>query len=173
MDLQTRILLSYTLLALIVIAIFVAVGLSSRKPQEDFKAVKARGYAVRRVWFFVFSAVLVAAFFVSLSFFPYAVSSSVTADNHYPVVGRQFSFEGLPATIPIDTPVVFDVTAADVNHGFAVYDPADQLIGQVQAMPGYDNHLQLTFTQAGMYTVRCLEYCGIGHDVMRTTFEVK
>lgn len=173
MDLQGRILLSYSILAAIVIAIFVVAALSTKALPQDYSIVKPRGYAVRRVWFGIFTAAMVIGFIATLSFFPYSEGRSAEGATHIAVVGRQFSFEGLPAEVPLNTPVVFDVTAADVNHGFAVYDPQDRLIGQVQAMPGYDNHLQLTFEQPGVYTVRCLEYCGLGHDVMRTTFEVK
>ena len=39
-------------------------------------------------------------------------------------------------------------------------------MGQVQAMPGYDNLLHITFTHRGLYKVLCLEYCGINHHTM-------
>lgn len=68
--------------------------------------------------------------------------------------------------------VEFAVTSADVNHGFGVYDPSGHLVGQVQAMPGYTNHLVLQFPSVGTYTIRCLEYCGPGHSGMTMTMHV-
>jgi cytochrome c oxidase subunit 2 len=62
--------------------------------------------------------------------------------------------------------VRFDVTAADVNHGFGIYDPHGRLIGSVQAMPGYHNRLDLTLDEPGAYRIRCLELCGFYHSTM-------
>jgi cytochrome c oxidase subunit II len=42
----------------------------------------------------------------------------------------------------------------------------------VQAMPGYDNKLDLTLHQAGVYRIRCLEYCGLNHSTMESSFTV-
>lgn len=173
MELQNRILLTYGILAAGVLVIFLTVALSTLRPPKEYEEVRPGGYAVRRVWFWTLLGVFVVAFFISISFFPYATGQSAEEGTHYPVIARQFSFQDLPATVPIDTPVVFDVTSADVNHGFAIYDPEGQIIGQVQAMPGYVNHLHMRFEEAGTYIVRCLEFCGLGHDVMRSSFEVQ
>lgn len=174
MDLQDNVLLTYGILVFFVLAIFATVALSSLGPPQDYDtAVQPRGYAIRRWWFLLLLIVLLLAFVVSLSFFPYTTPQAAGKATHFTVIARQYSFQDLPQTVPYDTPVVFDVTSADVNHGFAIYNPEDQLIGQVQAMPDYVNHLKMTFTERGTYIVRCLEYCGIGHDLMRGTFEVK
>ena len=74
--------------------------------------------------------------------------------------------------MPAGSRVRFDATSVDVNHGFGLYDPHGHLIGSVQAMPGYVNKLDLTLTEAGVYQVRCLEYCGLEHARMQTTFTV-
>ena len=66
----------------------------------------------------------------------------------------------------------FDVTSIDVNHGFGLYDPHGHLIGSVQAMPGYHNELDLTMSE-GVYRIRCLEFCGLNHSPMETTFAVE
>ena len=75
--------------------------------------------------------------------------------------------------IPVGVPVAFEVTAADVNHGFAIYNPKGRLVTQVQAMPGYTNRLIHLFEEAGTYTVRCLELCGVPHHTMITQLTVK
>jgi cytochrome c oxidase subunit 2 len=172
-DLQSRILISYAVLAAAVLAVFVVVAVHSRGPVLPQATVQSRGYAIRRWWFLLLAAVLAVAFAVSIPFFPYGKAQAASEPAHVGIVARQFSFDQLPAVIPVGSHVVFDVTAADVNHGFAVYDPHEQLIGQVQAMPGYVNHLEMTFDEPGQYTVRCLEYCGLGHPVMQGKFEVR
>jgi cytochrome c oxidase subunit 2 len=40
-------------------------------------------------------------------------------------------------------------------------------------MPGYTNRLIYQFDQPGTYTIRCLEYCGIGHQAMLRTLTVE
>jgi len=119
----------------------------------------------------VLAAAAVAALVLSIPAFPYGKPATLTG-RHYAVTAMQYAFE-LPATVPADTPVVFDVTSTDVNHGFGIYDPQDRLVAQVQAMPQYVNHLPLRFVQRGRYTVRCLEYCGIAHAAMQGAFEVR
>ncbi len=173
MDLQGRILISYSILALGIIAIFIVVALKSRGPAVAQAAVQVPGYAIRRWWFFVLLAFLLAAFAVSLPFFPYGGAQAAGEATHFPVIARQYTFGNLPQTVPLGQPIVFDVTAADVTHGFAIYDPQERIIGQVQAMPGYVNELPMTFTEPGQYTVRCLEYCGLGHPLMQGSFEVR
>jgi len=112
----------------------------------------------------------VAVFVYTIPHFPYGSAQSL--GRHYRVIAQQYSFE-LPAIVPADTPVVFDVTSRDVNHGFGIYDPGGRLVGQVQAMPDYVNHLPFRFHLAGHYTVRCLEYCGIAHAAMQGGFDVR
>lgn len=81
-------------------------------------------------------------------------------------VAHQFRWEVEPATVPVGKLVEFEVTAADVNHGFAVYRDG-RLLAQAQAMPGYTNRLRMRFEQPGDYQVLCLEYCGVAHHGMR------
>ncbi len=172
-----RVLIVYAVLALIVLAVFVAVAASTLRPRQDYhEVVQPRGYAVRRYWFLALAVAAVAALLLTLPFLPYSRGGAEAAAGpatRVPVVARQYSFTGLPEAVPYDTPVVFVVTSADVNHGFAIYDPSGRIVGQVQAMPEYENELPITFTERGTYTVRCLEYCGINHHEMRATFEVR
>ena len=64
------------------------------------------------------------------------------------------------------------LSGGDVNHNFAIYAPDGRIAIQTQAMPGYVNKLLYTFHTPGTYKIRCLEYCGIGHDVMTTDIQV-
>lgn len=124
---------------------------------------------LRRTLLYLFSAALLTVFVVSMYWLPYPqvrrliygrprLTIAVTAD--------QWNFRLDRSEVPMGVPVEFDVTSVDVNHGFGLYSPADRLIAQVQAMPGYTNRLIFTFRQPGTYTIRCLEYCGMPHFAM-------
>lgn len=156
--------------AIAAIVAIVAMALyRSREPVAQ-DVVFNKGYALRRIWLIIVLVVAVAAFVVSIPHFPYP--SAATSGRTYTIVAEQYGFM-LPSVIPADRPVVFAVTSRDVNHGFGIYDPRGRLIGQVQAMPDYVNHLPFEFHLRGRYTIRCLEYCGIGHAAMQGSFEVR
>lgn len=137
-------------------------------PQAD---VTAKGYAVRRYWFWLTLVAAIAVFAVTIPEFPYAKAARASDAKHVPIVAMQYGFL-MPQHLARGT-VVFDVTSKDVNHGFGIYDPDGRIISQVQAMPGYTNHLTVTFSTPGHYTVRCLEFCGIGHAAMQGGFDVQ
>lgn len=125
-------------------------------------------------WLFVVLFVgFVAGSWATLSHFPIPPQSgSLKADQVVEVVGRQWSWQITPSTIPVGRVVEFRVTSDDVNHGFAIYGPDGRIVTQTQAMPGYTNKLLHTFERTGTYTVQCLEYCGLGHASMTTTLQV-
>lgn len=79
---------------------------------------------------------------------------------------------GAALQLTAGTPVEFRVRSDDVNHGFAIYAPNGRIAIQTQAMPGFTNKILHTFTQAGTYRVMCLEYCGLGHAPMVSSFDV-
>ena len=108
---------------------------------------------------------------ISLFDLPYA-SGGAAGRTVVKVTGGQFFWSLQPDKVPAGTRVRFDVTAVDVNHGFGLYDPHGHLIGSVQAMPGYHNKLDLTVSQVGVYRIRCLEYCGLNHSTMESSFTV-
>jgi len=140
---------------------------------EDFTAVKRRMYRIRAVWFVVLAGVLGIAAAVTLPAMPYgpthggADGPAVTVNAR----GYQWYWELDREEVPVGEEVAFRVTAGDVNHGFGIYDEDDRMIAQTQAMPGHVNVLRHTFSEAGTYTVLCLEYCGIAHHVMAARFD--
>lgn len=87
-------------------------------------------------------------------------------------VGYQWYWELDKEEVAAGTPVVFEVSSADVNHGFGVYDEDGTVLFQTQVMPGYVNKVKHTFTRPGTYRVLCLEYCGAVHHEMIGEFEV-
>lgn len=157
--------------ALAVAAMLFLANYRSREPLPQ-EIVTSRGYALRRYWFWLVLVVAISTFAITIPYFPYPRASAANDVKHFSVVAQQYGF-ALSAVIPLDVPVIFDVTSKDVNHGFGIYAPDGAIIGQVQAMPDYVNHLPMTFTVPGHYTIRCLEYCGIAHASMQGGFDVK
>ncbi len=169
---ETAVFVAFLVLTAVTIGGLLAVARSTRGPVAEQRVVQAEGYRLRRTWFWVLGATAVLAFALSLPAFPYRAHSATPAPRHYRVVAQQFSFD-VPAELPADTPIVLDVTARDVNHGFGIYDPDGRIVAQVQAMPQYVNALPLRLTKRGEYVIRCMEFCGVAHAVMRAGFEVK
>jgi len=157
--------------ALAIIAMLFLANYRSHEPLPQ-EVVTSRGYTLRRYWFWLVLVVAVVTFAMTIPYFPYHAASASASTKHFSVVAQQYSF-AVPAVVPVGVPVIFDVTSRDVNHGFGIYGPDGAIVGQVQAMPGYTNHLLMTFTVAGHYTVRCLEYCGIAHAAMQAGFDVR
>lgn len=172
MGFAQTIFLAFLLIAACVIALMVAIAQTARLAPIPQSAVEQRGYAIRRWWFRAVLAAIALALAITIPMFPYPKAAATAIHASYRVTAQQYGFV-MPPNIRAGERVDFAVTSSDVNHGFGIYDPQGRLVAQVQAMPHYVNHLQVAFTQRGTYTVRCLEYCGIGHAYMRSQFEVK
>jgi len=118
----------------------------------------------------------VAAFPITLGSLAYAPFRTEAATDPavevVEVVGHQWYWELSRTEVPVGELVVFRVTSADVNHGFALYDQDLHVVAQTQAMPGYTNGLQVRFERPGRYRILCLEYCGLVHHGMSATLDV-
>lgn len=159
-------------LTLGVIAVLVAVARHAHGPALPYAEVSKPGYALRRVWLWVVLTTATAAVVASLFVLPYPTAARASHAVPVRVVGEQYAWQMSMTHFHVGETVNFAVTAADVNHGYGLYDPSGALMAQVQAMPGYVNHLIVTFRLPGAYIVRCLEYCGELHQVMEFTFTV-
>jgi len=165
----------FVLLSVVWTLIWAFVLVRSGPPTLTYAAVAKRAAAIRVWLFWTFGSVLFVLFVLSVYFFPYrafAMRRMGRPQLKVEVVGKMWTWEIHPDSIPAHTMVEFDVTAGNINHGFGIYSPAGRLINQVQAMPGYTNQLVTSFDQPGKYTVRCLEYCSLGHHLMVSSFEV-
>ncbi|MCC7108471.1 MAG: cytochrome c oxidase subunit II [Deltaproteobacteria bacterium] len=156
--------------AIIVIAVAIWAGTRSHTP--DAKAAAKAVYGVRR-WYVGFLSVV--ALLAAARTLPFESYSPEASDVTVKITGAMWSWtvEGAQAPLPVGKRIDLVVMATDVNHGMAIYDESGRILTQVQAMPGVENHLNITFDRPGTYRVVCLEYCGLMHHMMATTLEVK
>lgn len=138
-------------------------------------------YKVRKYYAAGLLLALAGLLFFTLPKMVYGAYSADEPAAYVDVTARMWSWQlqrrdaaaGQPLVLPAGKVVAFDVSAADVNHGFGVYDDAGHLLGQTQAMPGYVNRLRMVFDAPGRYHVYCLEYCGLVHHNMVSEFTVQ
>lgn len=88
--------------------------------------------------------------------------------------GWRFSYEGSDVVIeslpqdqaeivlPTETSIAFELTSRDVIHSFYV----PEFFIKRDAIPGRENRVDVTIEEAGSYTGRCAEFCGLLHDRM-------
>lgn len=166
---QVAVLIGFLVISASLVAIFAGVAVQARR-NVAYEVVADTGYRLRRYWLTFLIVFLGTGLVVSVAFLPYGESAGPKTEVK--VTGYQFNWTVTPDAVPAGTTALFDVTASDVNHGLGFYDPKGRLIGNVQAMPGYHNQLELKLEEPGTYTFSCLEYCGIDHHRMIRKFEV-
>ncbi|MBK8294890.1 MAG: cytochrome c oxidase subunit II [Solirubrobacterales bacterium] len=166
---QIIVLIAFLVVTVSLVAIFALVAVQARRNVE-FELVTDTGYRLRRYWLAFLALLLTTGVVFSLFFLPYPGADETNATVR--VSGGLFYWSMNPETVPAGSKINFDVTSADVNHGFGIYDPDGVLIGSVQAMPGYHNQLDLSLDKAGTYMIACLEFCGFKHHEMTREFEV-
>ncbi len=155
-------------------AIWIWVVFSSRR-ELTYSALAPRIAVLRRRLFYGLLGVGAVALLLSGFALPYAPVKALVVGKPriaVQVVAEQWAWTFSQDRIAAGVPVEFLVTAKDVNHSFALYNPEGELVAQVQAMPGYVNHLIHVFDKPGTYTVRCLELCGSAHAFMSDTLTV-
>jgi cytochrome c oxidase subunit II len=84
-------------------------------------------------------------------------------------ISQVFQFTPGKLEIPLGSKVTFYVTGTDVVHGFEIAKTDVNMM----VVPGWVNTASHTFTRPGTYLLVCNEYCGIGHQNMYATIEVK
>lgn len=153
-------------LVLILLALFAYVA--ARAPDKaDGAPVERASTRIRAFAFWGLVALFVPILGYTLTDLPYSPPAAGGGSPQViKAVGHQWRWELSATQAQVGAPVEFHVTAADVNHGFGLYDPDLKLVAQTQAMPGYTNVLHHVFTRPGRYRVLCLEYCGLVHHGM-------
>lgn len=164
--------------ALVVAVVVFLIATSSK--EEDKVTAKHKVYKVRGRYFFGLVICIIVMLFITLRLLPYAPFQG-KADQTVTVVAMQWAWKMAPGitdkspmefageneiTLPVNKLIKFDVTSADVNHNFAIYNSKGVLVAQTQAMPQYHNDLEHKFLEKGDYHILCLEYCGMPHAFM-------
>jgi cytochrome c oxidase subunit II len=171
------------LLSLVVVALALFVS-HSRFPLQTSSAVTSTVYRVRFVYFIIILGAVIVSLAFTLPMTPYPNKfSEQKPDIIVNAIGEMWSWTltsgpdgastGADLVLPARKMVEFQVSSKDVNHNFAIYNSAGELIAQVQAMPDYINRLFYRFDAPGHYYVLCLEYCGVAHHAMNIEFDVK
>jgi len=86
----------------------------------------------------------------------------------FPNEGIAVSGLGVPGpevVVPVNEPLRFTLTAADVNHAFFV----PQFLFKKDMIPGRENVFEITIEEPGAYGGQCAEFCGIYHAKMPFT----
>ena len=170
----------FLIAAILISVIFIGIFRSSLSAAEESPGM----HNPKRKRFFFFAllfALLVILLSVTLPKSPYYLHAKDTPAKVVYVRAEQYSFnmsltEDLSyddMELPAGKVIEFRVRSKDVNHGFGVYNDKYELITQTQAMPGYVNRLRWVFNEPGTYHVLCLEFCGMSHHAMHTSFTVK
>lgn len=166
--------LSLILMAVIA-AVFLWVVAGASRAGGDLGSGARAAFRWRDRLFWLVIAAGVAISFATLWDWPIAghAAAAQKPDAVIRAIGHQWRWQLDRDTVRAGELVEFEVTAADVNHGFAIYKDKTRLIAQAQAMPGYTNKLRVRFSEPGDYEVLCLEYCGLAHHGMRAVIKVR
>ena len=165
----------------------VAFLIMTSKNGEEKATAKKKVYKIRDRHFIVLATCIVVGLFFSLRALPYSPLNSLP-EQEVTIVAMQWAWKMAPGktdksptefqgsneiTLESNKHIRFLVTSADVNHNFAIYNNAGDIVAQTQAMPGYQNELDYIFREKGEFHVLCLEYCGLAHGFMVGTIHVK
>jgi cytochrome c oxidase subunit 2 len=119
------------------------------------------------VWLVVVLVLLLGLLLSTIWLTPYGEDPAAAAGGRVVnVTAAQFAWTLEPARVPAGEPLEFRIRASDVSHGFGLYDPDDELVFQVQAVPHALQKEFATLEKPGIYRVVCLEFCGVGHHLM-------
>lgn len=167
---QQQIALYSTVFFVFLLALAFAFVYGESKHTSDYDSIQKKGYKIRKFYFLGLVAIMGFVTVITLGKLPY-YSSNVEAMGTselkvVDVVGLQYNWDMSEESFTVGDNVQFNVTSADVTHGFGLYNEDLELVAQTQAMPEYTNSVYYTFDKPGTYKILCLEYCSIGHHVM-------
>jgi cytochrome c oxidase subunit 2 len=160
----------YSALVLLSLVVFFVIFRSTRAhhrpPIDETKMTRRETY-----WFWIVGVGLVALLALTIFDTPWRAAAEPNRQI-VNVTGQQFGWAISQRTLQASRQIEFRLRSKDVNHGFAVYDPQGRFVAQAQVIPDNVVLLRITLTKPGVYTVRCLEYCGVDHHLMVANFRV-
>ena len=84
------------------------------------------------------------------------------------LIAEQYDFVPHCVEVPVNTPVRFRLTSADVVHGFLL--PHTNV--NTMVVPGFVAEVRTRFDHVAEYAMPCHEFCGLGHQGMWTHVSV-
>ena len=136
------------------------------------QSFSAKSYKLRSKIFWLLVAIGAVLTIFTLTPWPHSKGSG-QVDVRIEAKARQWAWDISLQEVKVGQTVEFSVTAEDVTHGFALYDPEQKMVAQIQAMPGFVNKVRYQFTRPGTYKILCLEYCGLAHHNMLAEIQAK
>jgi cytochrome c oxidase subunit 2 len=165
--------LSVIMFIIICAGIFISLARFSHKPGDPEPPQVFGNRTVELAWTIVPTLILTIAFIATVKAIHDINTPTKGTILNVNVIGHQwwweFNYPGYRVTtadelhVPIDQPLHFHITSADVVHSF--WTP--QLQRQIDANPGIDNAVFVTLNTPGVYSGMCYEYCGTAHAWMK------
>lgn len=164
---ERTILIAYAIATVLAVLVALALFASTRghRPIDTHRLAE-----FEKRWLGIVIAILVGLLAATIWFTPYGKTTPSDAQV-VAVNAQQFAWQLKPSMVRVGVPVAFVTHAQDVNHGFGIYK-GHKFIAQIQVVPDRNSTLIHTFHETGVYTVLCLEFCGVGHSGMVASFEV-
>lgn len=137
------------------------------------KADRSKFVRMEWMWVGLVIVVFVVVNVASLQFMPTVYTAKALASGEkitdVNFTAESWSYNFSDTKIESGRPIRFSGKSNDTMHGFAIYHPNGKILFTLMLMPGLENPTSIiyTFKEPGTYTVRCLEYCGLGHHEMR------
>jgi len=154
------------LVALLAIS-FLIIAKNASSSNKEYALIQKDAYRLRGKLFIIILLVIIPVIGYTLMQLPYPTERITSqATKTVKAIGHQWYWEISDLSAKVGEPVMYNVTSADVNHGFGVYDEELNVVAQTQAMPGYINNLLVAYPKPGKYRILCLEYCGLAHHAM-------
>ena len=162
------ILIAYGIAVVLAVIVSLALVASTRGRRRSTDTEALAEFEKR--WLGIVAVILVALLAATIWFTPYGHSTPANAQV-VRVDAQQFFWQISPTTVKVDRPVAFETRSKDVNHGFGIFK-GHTFIAQIQVVPGTVSTLEHTFHETGTYTVLCMEFCGLSHHTMVSSFRV-
>jgi cytochrome c oxidase subunit 2 len=80
-----------------------------------------------------------------------------------PITAHQWAFVPAEIDLTLNEPVIFELTSADVHHGFNLPDFGVR----ADVIPGQKARVKVTPDKSGTFAFFCDYFCGTGHEGMQ------
>ncbi len=150
---------------------------SKKSKDHDNNADKSKKFTkIETAWLGLVFVLFIGFNIVSIGFMPTvqtARASNQEDIQQVDITATSWAFAMSSNTVEAGKPVRFSGKSTDTMHSFALYAPDGDVLFTMMLMPGFEpSGIIHTIDEPGTYTVRCLEFCGIGHHQMKNTLTV-